>query len=129
MRLMNHASTWYGERKWPGDRLDPAMQVRMQIPGDGDVIQWANSRLWCLFRGTSVGPYVLQTALMALESWPLGICEADNAHVESWLLKILRESNNVAMTAVVVSICNAYPEKAGRAGLAVLTCREFFAMD
>lgn len=129
VRLMNHASTWYGERKWLGDRLEPAMQVRMQIPGEGDVIQWANSRLWCLFRGTSVGPYLLQTALMALESWLLGICEADNAHVESWLLKILRESNNVAMTAVVVSICNAYPEKAGRAELAVLTCCEFFAMD
>jgi len=62
VRLMNHASTWYGEQKWPGYRLEPAMQVQMQIPGEGDVTQWANGRLWCLFRGKSVGPYVLQTA-------------------------------------------------------------------
>ena len=46
-----------------------------------------------------------------------------------WLLKLLQDSNNVSVTAVVVRICNAYPEKVGTAGLAVLTCREFFAMD
>jgi hypothetical protein len=68
-------------------------------------------------------------ALMALEAWLLEICEADDANVEDWLLKLLKESNNVALTAVVASVCNAHPEKAGRAGLAVLTCREFFAMD
>jgi hypothetical protein len=66
---------------------------------------------------------------MVLESWLLGICDTDNADVENLLIKLLRESNNVAVTAVVASICNAHPEKAGRAGLAVLTCREFFAMD
>jgi hypothetical protein len=65
VRLMNHASTWYGERKWPGDRLEPATQVRMRIPGEGDVVRWANSRLWRLFRGTSVGPTVLHTT-----RWP-----------------------------------------------------------
>jgi hypothetical protein len=129
VRLMNHASTWYGEQRWAGDRLEPAMQVRMQVSGRGDVLQWANNRLWCFYRSTSVGPYVLQAALMALESWLLGICEADDAHVEHWLLKLLKDSNNVAVTAIVVSVCNAHPEKAGKAGLAVLTCREFFAMD
>jgi hypothetical protein len=98
VRLTNHASTWYGERKWPGDRLEPAIQVRMQIPGGGDVSQWANNRLWCLHRSTSVGPYVVQTALMALESWLMGICEADDTHVESSLLKLLKDSNNVAVT-------------------------------
>ena len=58
------------------------MQVRMQIPCEGDVPQWANNRLWCLYRACSVGPYVLQTALMALESWLMGICEADDAQVD-----------------------------------------------
>jgi hypothetical protein len=129
VRLMNHASTWYGEETWPGDPPEPAVQVRMQIPGEGDVPQWANDRWWCLYRDTSVGPAVLQTALMALESWLLGIGDADNAPMGGWLLKLLRESSNVAVTAVVASVCNAYPQKVGRAGLAVLTCREFFAMD
>jgi hypothetical protein len=53
LRLMNHASTWYGEGKCPGDPLEAALPVRMQIPGEGDVTQWANNRLWCLYRGTS----------------------------------------------------------------------------
>jgi hypothetical protein len=129
VRLMNHASAWYGERKWHGNILQPAVQVRLPIPGEGDVIQWADSRLWGLFRGTSGELNLLQTALMALESWLLEICEVDEPYVESLLLKLLKESNNVAVTAVVASICNAHPEKAGRAGLAVLTCREFFEMD
>jgi hypothetical protein len=129
VRLMNHASSWYGERKWPGDRLEPAIPVQLQIPGEGEVTQWSNGRLGCLFRGIAAGPNVLQTALMALESWLVEICDTDDADVENLLLKLLRESNNVAVTAVVATTCNAHPEKAGKAGLAALTCREFFAMD
>jgi hypothetical protein len=41
---------------------------------------------------------VVQTALMALESWLMGICETDDTHVESSLLKLLKDSNNVAVT-------------------------------
>ena len=33
------------------------------------------------------------------------------------------------MTAVVASVCNAFPEKAGNAGLALLTSRVFFQLD
>lgn len=91
--------------------------------------QWANQRLWGLYRGHEVGPYVLQTALMALEAWLLGLCGSEGVDLVFLLLKILRESNNVMATAVVASVCNAHPEKAGRAGLALLSSRELIRMD
>ena len=85
---------------------------------------------------TSVGPLSgpvrrpdVQTALMALESWLLDICQIADADVEAWLLKLLRDSNNVAVTAVVASVCNAHPDKGGRAALALLSSRELIQME
>lgn len=127
--LLNHAGTWYGEHRWRHGRLEPAVQITIEVPGESPITQWANARLWGLYRGHQVGPYVLQSALMALEAWLLEICDLEGADVESWLLKILRESNNVMATSVVASFCNAHPEKAGRAGLALLSSRELIRLD
>jgi hypothetical protein len=128
IELLNHAGTWYGEQKWPSERLEPAEEIELVIPGETPVRQWTSWRLWGLFRGMSVGPYVLETALMALESWLLNLCEIPEVDVEEWLLKVLRESNNVAATAVVASVCNAHPD-GGRAALAVLSSRELIGLD
>ncbi|WP_019594344.1 hypothetical protein [Thioalkalivibrio sp. ALM2T] len=127
--LLNHAGRWYGEQLWPYDQLEPADQISIGIPGEAPVMQWSSHRLWGLYRGHEVGPYVLQTALMALEAWLLQICDTEGGDVESWLLKILRDSNNVMATSVISSVCNAHPEKAGRAGLALLSAPELISMD
>ena len=129
VELLNHSGSWYGEQRWSHDRLEPAHKVTIEIPGEAPVRQWANPRLWSLYRGHSVGPYVLQTALMALEAWLLDIGKIEGVDVESWLLKVLKDSNNVMATAVVASICNAYPEKSGRAGLALLSAPKVIWMD
>ena len=104
--LVNHAGDWYGNRKWLDSRLEPAHSITITIDDHGKVDQWANARLWQAYRGTSVAPNVIQCALMALESWLLEMCEA-SIDVEPWLLKILRESNNVMTTAVVASIVSS----------------------
>ena len=127
--LLNHAASWYGEQRWPYNRLEPAWQITLDVPGEGQVTQWASPRLWCLYRGLSVGPDVLQTALMALESWLLEICKIEGFDPEPWLLKLLKESNNVAITAVVAGVCNAYPEKGGRAALALFSSQDLIEMD
>lgn len=129
IELLNHAGTWYGERRWPYDRLEPAHQISIGVPGEFQVTQWANQRLWGLYRGHEVGPNVLQTVLMALEAWLLELCGLEGVDPEPWLLKILRESNNVMATAVVASVCSAHPEQAGRAGLALLSSPELIWMD
>ncbi|MER2512256.1 MAG: ATP-binding protein [Nitrosomonas ureae] len=127
--LLNHSGIWYGERRWLDFRLESAWQITLDVPGEGQVTQWANPRLWCLFRGISVGPYVLQTALMALESWLLEISKMEGVDLEPWLLKLIKESNNVAITAVVASVCNACPEKGGRAAVALLSSQDLIEMD
>ncbi len=129
--LVNHAGRWYGERKWPAARLEPAMPIRVSVPGNGDVEQWANNRLWESYRGTHVNPHIIECALMALEAWLLEICEGpeETAEVEKRLFAILLNSNSVMTTAVVASVCNAHPKRVGAAALALLTCREAIDMD
>lgn len=127
--LLNHACKWYGEKRWPENPLEPARRITISMPDGSQITQWTNPRLWCLYRGQSVGPYVLQAALMALESWLLDICQMTGVDIEAWLLKLLKESNNVAITAVVASVCNAYPDKGGRAALVLLGSKELIYMD
>ncbi|MBI3818880.1 MAG: ATP-binding protein [Planctomycetes bacterium] len=130
VRLANHAATWYGDRKSSGYvQLEPAMHARLRVPNAGEISQWANSRLWCLYRGTSVGPNVLQSALMSLEAWLLELGKTEAPYLDTLLLKLLRDSNNVMISAVVASACNAFPKKTPTAGIALMTCKEFFYMD
>ena len=127
--LLNHAGDWYGNRRWPGRHLEAAFKVELKIPDHGVVEQWMNGRLYGLYRGMTVGPYPIQSALMALESWLLGIAKRDDVDLESWLLFILKKSNNVMATSVVASVCVANPAKAKRAGLALLTSRAIVELD
>ena len=129
IELLNHAGDWYGEGKWPMGTLEPASKIKLEVPGQGVVEQWSSKRLFGLYRGTEVGSDLIQSALMALESWLLWIGEADNIDLEDWLLYVLRKSTNVMATSVVASVCVAYPEKAGRAGLALLSNREIVQCD
>ena len=128
LEIVNHAGDWYGNRKWPGIRLEACQLISISIPGNGEIRQWANDRLWNAYRGTSVSPRIVQCALMALEAWLLDMCK-ESLPVESLLLKILRESNNVMTTAVVASVCNAYPELCSTAALVLLKSRECIELD
>lgn len=128
--LMNHACSWYGEQRWPARPLEPAWQIEVRIPGDeAPVKQWANERLYRMYRGTSIAPHVLESALMALERWLLQIAENEDVDIEAWLLKLIRESNNVAITGVVASVCLANRRKCGRAGLSLLSSADIFVLD
>ena len=127
--LLNHAGDWYGKQRWPGRSLEPAWEIALDVPGTGLVRQWGNGRLYQMYRGTSVGPDVVQSALMALESWLLSIASNEDVNLEAWLLFILRKSNNVMTTAVVASVCIAHPNKAGQAGLVLLSCKDVLQLD
>ena len=126
--LLNHVGEWYGERKLISQYIEAPFLISISVPGHGEVQQWSNDRLWSAYRGTSVIPNVIQCALMALESWLIEMCD-NSADVGPWLMEILSKSNNVMTTAVVASVCNAYPKEGGAASLALLTSREAFSMD
>ena len=127
--LVNHAGEWYGEQRWPGRSLEPAQQITLKMPDGKHVSQWMNGRLYHMYRGTSVGPYLVQSALMALESWLLTLAEKEGVDLDGWLLYILRESNNVMATAVVASVCNANISKCENASLTLLSSRHIIQQD
>ena len=129
LNLLNDAGRSYATEQWPDRILEPASKTSLAIPNHGTVEQWANGRLYGLYRGNKVGPESIVSALMALESWLLGIGKMEGVDLEGWLLHVLVNSNNVMATGVLASACVAYPEKAGRAGLALLSNRDLVELD
>ena len=129
LSLLNHAGRSYATEQWPRRILEPAWKTSLAIPNRGTVEQWSNGRLYGLYRGNKVGPDSIVSVLMALESWLLWLGKMDGVDLEGWLLHVLGNSNNVMATGVVASVCVAYPEKAGRAGLSLLSSRDVVQLD
>ena len=112
-----------------GNDLEEAEQITIDVPGYGPVQQWFNGRLYGLSRGMTVGPYALQSALMATETWLFRIAKMDGVDLEGWLLYILARGNSALTTSLVSSACIAYPERSGRAALALLSTKDLFVYD
>ncbi len=129
LSLLNHAGRWYATEQSSGRIMEPARKTSLAVPNHGTVEQWANARLYRLYRGNTVGPDILVSALMALESWLLSLGKVDGVDLDRWLLHLLGNSNNVMATGVVASVCVAYPEKVGQTGLALLSSREVVQLD
>ena len=78
--VFNHVADWYAHPRI-ADPLESAFEVELKFPNGNTKTQWCNGRLWNLYRGTSVGPYVLQSYLMALE---VGCTNSQNKNRMSW---------------------------------------------
>lgn len=127
--LVNRSIQHYAEHPDPRGYVEPPGGIELRCPDGTKVRQWANGRLWGLYRGISVGPDALQSALMALEKWLLLLGDAKHDKLPHHLMEVLKNSNNVAATAVVASVCLAHPKLCGEAGLVVLSHRALFQMD
>lgn len=127
VRIANHACGAYGVAK--ARLIEPPERVTVTLPDGRAVEQWINWRLWGLYRGATVGPYPLQCALMALENWLLERANAEDPTLEESLLDLLARSNNAAITAVVLSVAQAWPQGTWRAILPFLAHRRFFDLD
>jgi hypothetical protein len=127
MRATNHACDSYG--RIGGRLLEQPARISFTLP-DGTVVQqWINWQLWGLYRGASVGPSPLECALMALETWLLARADAKDPDLERELLHLLASSNNVAITAVVASVAQAWPEGTWRSVLPLLAHHVVFDLD
>ncbi len=129
IRVLNFSAAAYGGPDHQVEFVEKPLKVTLRLPDGTTVEQWANSRLWMMYRGTSVAPSVLCSTLMALEEWLFRLAESKPDELETVLLDLLRRSNNVAVTAVVASVAMAYPSLAGTAAVALLTCPPFFHLD
>ena len=127
--LCNRSADWYGQRKAPSRYVEQPFETTLTFSDGTLQTQWCNPRLWNFYRGTSVGPYVMQSALMALELWLLELAENDTKHIDNILLKILQESKSVALTAVVASVATAFPHAAGETLLVLLSSSDCVFLD
>ena len=115
----------------PSYRAKPPFTVEIPL-SDGTVVkQYCSHRLWSGYRGTAVLPYLLQSALMALENWLIAMVEHSDKteKVERVIDYIMRNSNSVMTTAVIASVATGFPEKLGRAALPLLRTPDLYHWD
>lgn len=127
--LFNHSASWYGTGKMRMQFVESPSQITLTFADGTTQTQWCNLRLWNLYRGTSVGPYVLQSALMALEQWLLTLAVNQPDALDKLLCTILRRSENAALTAVVASVAVAHPRLAPEVILVLLSSLECIVLD
>jgi len=127
LMLCNHAAERYVKSHLDGQG-DYQVDV---VLNDGTVHeQFCSGRLWGGYRGMMVLPYLLHSALMALENWLIVLAQQqDKKKLPEILNYILKQSNSVMTTAVVASIATGFPEIAGDAIWPLLRTAEFYELD
>ena len=128
IEVFNHSAEWYAHPR-VADRVEPPSEIELKFEGGEIKKQWCNPRLWNWYRGTSVGPYVLQSYLMALEVWLFELAKTSSTHLDPILVSIMKRSESGALTAVVASVGTAFPLQCGQALLALLRSRECISLD
>ncbi|MBN8768756.1 MAG: hypothetical protein J0I01_07320 [Stenotrophomonas nitritireducens] len=128
IRVFNHSADWYAHPRLR-DRLEPAWEVELTFANGTTRKQWVNPRLWGLYRGMSVGPYSLQSLLMAFEKWLLDCAKSHPEGLDAVLLEILHLSDSAAIAAVVASVATAHPHRSGEALLVLLSVQDYIEID
>ncbi|WP_332445499.1 AVAST type 4 anti-phage nuclease Avs4 [Dehalococcoides mccartyi] len=92
--------------------------------------QYISNRLWNMYRGTHVSTDLLQSMHMALERWlVMNAKVATKETIESWCLYLLRETKSASITAIVISVCLAFPSKLFNVASILFKTKEFFLYD
>jgi hypothetical protein len=128
IQVFNHSADWYAHPRLHGP-LEPAWEVELTFANGATRKQWVNQRLWDLYRGMSVGPYVLQSLLMAFEKWLLDYAGSHSEGLDAILISILKRSDSAALAAVVASVATAHPHRSGEALLALLSVQDYIQID
>ncbi len=129
VEVFNHSADWYAHPRLEYGNVERPFEITLTFADRTSRSQWCNPRLWNLYRGTSVGPYVLQSMLMALEHWLLEFAENCQHQLDEFLLSILQRSDSAAITAVVASVATAFPQEACETLLVLLRCCECILLD
>lgn len=126
LSFTNKAVEYYRKSKLGNE----VSEVKLIINENEISNQFISSRLWNMYRGTHVSTDLLQSMHMALERWLLINAKATSKEViESWCLYLLKNTISASITAVVVSICLAYPSKLFNIASILFKTKEFFLYD
>lgn len=146
-RLLNHATESYLSTDFAlGNMFITPNDVREEISitlHDGTVIkQHCSMTLWTMYRGNYIAlPNLLKSVLMAVEDWLLKVLKSHNDESEEakktkyqQLLDgaceiLLKKSNNVATTSVLVSVALAYRDPLKKWILPLLRIKSFYMWD
>jgi len=126
--VFNHSANTYAEIAG-GTAHEPAEKIHLTFPGGKRKTQWGNQRLWNLYRGSSVGPYVLISMLMALERLLLDLADERPDDLDALLTKILMSTDSASLAAVVASVATAHSRIAGETLLTLLSARAYIDFD
>lgn len=129
LRFVNRCCEAYAHPENRYQHIEPPGKIRFKFSGNAVLEQIANKRLWDAYRGFSSSPTLFKSALMALEHWLLKKCEETDFDLEGTLLRLLKESNNVAISAVAASLVTAHAERSGEASLVLVGVRDFIMVD
>ncbi|WP_437936888.1 nSTAND1 domain-containing NTPase [Sorangium sp. So ce341] len=129
LSVFNHSTDWYAHPRVWSQHVESPFEITLTFAKRKSKKQWCNDRLWRLYRGTSVGPYVLQSLLMALERWLLELAESGGPGLDAILVHILKKSDSAALTAVVASAATAFPHSSGETLLVLLRSRLCVQLD
>ncbi|HUS10606.1 MAG TPA: ATP-binding protein [Pyrinomonadaceae bacterium] len=106
-------------------------EIEILLDDQTSVKQCCSPRLWVAYRGFSVVPYLLQSALMALENWLISLAEQPSSRESAeWVFDhILRNSNSVMTTGILASLASGFPKLLGKAALPLLRCPALYGID
>lgn len=129
LRIMNYATNCYSSSKLATEYSE-CSQIEIHFT-DGTVQrQVCSDRLWKMYRGTHVAPKLLESVLMALEKWLLDLAEfTEEKTICQFCEYLLRKSASAAITAVVLSVVIAYPDKLFPISCILLKTKEVFVFD
>lgn len=141
LELCNHSAEHFAKASLDGPDKDGRFstgyslgisKVELQIPSmDLPISQYCSHRLWSAYRGKAVvAPYLLQSALMALENYLIEFVSIyDKEMAQSFLFDIMSRSNSVLVTSIIASLANAFPNKLPNVALVLLKVPDFYYFD
>ncbi len=127
--LTNYVATTYKESAL-NENDSECDEVQIILNEKEKISQICSDRLWKIHRGTGVSTHLLESILMAFEEYVLLYVEKFTKEDATALcLYLLRKSNNVAITALVMSTVIAYPDKLFDIACILLKSKELFFFD
>ena len=126
--LINSTSELYAWSDLDSPAGQELSKVTVTLNDGREVDQYLSWRLWAGYRGTSVLPDVLQSALMALEKWLFDIAETDQ-DMGGLFDRLVQESNSCAIAGVLASLATKFPHRIKEHMFPMFRTREFFELD
>lgn len=125
-----YAKSDFGKEEIPAFGKEKVVEIDVFIEDGKATKQYIDDTIWNVYRATKNSPDVLQSIHMALEKYFLEIAKhIDPKILEDWLLYLLKNSKSASITAVVVSIVLAFPDKTFNVARVLFQTKEFFIYD